>query len=101
MPDGSIETGVPPRDFEIGVADAGKQYTNKCFISRLRFLNIADSEASFFDAEGVHVSCQLSVVSGQLSVGSCPWSVVYWQWSVVSAASDAPEERNVYSIELY
>ena len=48
----SFESGVAARDFQIGVADAGKQHAHERFAVRVGLFNFANRQFLFLDSEG-------------------------------------------------
>ena len=63
MTDRSIETRIPARNFEIGVADARQQHTHERLINMIRLLNVSDREFFLIDAEGKHLRLKKSYFS--------------------------------------
>src|SRR6266508_962100 len=48
VPESSLEPSITSRDFQVGVADSGKQDANESLRSRLWFFNFAHSQLLFF-----------------------------------------------------
>jgi hypothetical protein len=52
--DRSFKPGVSTRDFQVGIADAGEQYTHQRFRARLGLINVADQEFLFIYLKSEH-----------------------------------------------
>ena len=57
MPNRSIETSIPTRDFKIRITDSRQQHAHECFINTIRLFDIFNCETFLIDAEGKHSFC--------------------------------------------
>ena len=66
MSDRALKVGIAARNFQVGIADAGKQYAHQRLVGARGFMDIAEVQALGFNSEGFHDGCQVSGVGCRL-----------------------------------